>query len=132
MIKRWILEQGSFYTGFDFNVRIGTAIDPGSHLPDSIRQGSIKNTQKRIDCVAFTAGGLYIVEGKIIADITVWGQFEGYKHIVNRDFPDQSVLGYVLVAHSSTPDSLQFLRSRGVTIFVYPSVVAGDVAPLPE
>jgi hypothetical protein len=34
------------------------------------------------------------------------------------------VLGYVVVAHGSTPDTLQFLRTNGVFIYLYPSVVA--------
>lgn len=124
LIQRWIWDEGHKYQGFDFNVRIGTALDPGPGTPDTIRRGSILNTQKRIDCVAYTSQGLYIVEGKIILDLPAYGQFEGYRHIVERDAPDQVILGYIAVAHAATPDTLSFLHSKGVATFIYPDVNA--------
>jgi hypothetical protein len=124
LIQQWIRDEGHKYRDFQFNVRIGTALDPGPAFHDAIRAGSIANTQKRIDCVAFTLGGVYIVEGKIVLDIRIYGQFEGYRHIVERDFPDQVILGYIAVAHSNTPDTVSFLRSKGVAVFLYPSVLA--------
>jgi hypothetical protein len=124
LIQKWIQEEGAPFTGFDFNVRIGTGLDPGPAFDDTIRRGSILNTQKRIDCLAYTAEGVFIVEGKIIVDLTVMGQFLGYRHLLERDSPDVRVLGYVVVAHGSTPDTLQFLRTNGVFIYLYPSVVA--------
>jgi len=126
LIHRWLLDYGEFYRGFDFNVRIGTAIDPGPDVHPTIRAGSIANTQKRIDCLAWSVGGATIVEGKIVVDIRVYGQFEGYRHIVERDFPDTPILGYAVVAHTSTPDSVQFLRSKGVAVYLYPDIGAPE------
>jgi len=131
IIKRWIGDEGHIYRGFDFNVRIGTALDPGPTVPDSIRRGSIANTSKRIDCLAFTDAGVYIVEAKIMLDIRAWGQFEGYRHIVERDYPGTSILGYIAVAYSSTPDTVPFLRLKGVSIFLYPDLKAPQVRRSP-
>ncbi len=126
LIQQWIRDEGWKYRNFDFNVRIGTAIDPGPDFHPTIRAGSIANTSKRIDCVAETLEGLYIVEGKIVVDLRIYGQFEGYRHIVSRDFPGVAILGYIAVAHGSTPDTVQFLRSKGVAVFLYPSILAPE------
>ncbi|SRR5260370_19587519 len=124
LIQRWITEAGPEFTGFDFNVRVGTVLDPGPDVPESIRRASMLNTAKRIDCLAFTSQGVFIVEGKIVADLTVLGQFMGYRHILERDRPDLRVLGYILVAHGVTPDTRGFLMAHGVIVNVYPTVVA--------
>lgn len=124
LLVKWVQEEGAQFAGFDFNVRVGTGLDPGEGVDPTIRRGSILNTQKRIDCLAYTTQGAFITEGKIVADVTVLGQFLGYQHILARDLPDLRVLGFILVAHAATPDTLPFLRANGVLTYVYPGVLA--------
>ena len=38
LIQRWIRDEGAQYTGYDFNVRIGTAFDPGPEFTEAIRR----------------------------------------------------------------------------------------------
>lgn len=125
LLQEWIRQEGGApYVGFDFNVRLGTGLDPGPAFPDSIRQGSILNTQKRIDCLAFAPEGAFMVEGKIVLDLPAMGQFLGYHHILTRDGSDLRILGYIAVAHAATPDTVGFLRSQGVQVFLYPKIQA--------
>src|SRR5216684_5146503 len=62
--RAWLALHQSEYTGWAYNVLVGNGIDPGPTFPQIYREQYIRNTQKRIDAVAFQGLQPFIFEIK--------------------------------------------------------------------
>lgn len=79
IFEAWWKLYGYQYESAEFNVRVGTGIDPGPTVDDAARRGAILNSQYRIDAVLRTGPLVDIVEVKYRASPLALGQLLSYK-----------------------------------------------------
>jgi hypothetical protein len=122
LLKTWMQLAGAGWDTYDFNVRLGAGVDPGSGFPESIRQGSIANTQPRADCITERGAAAAIVEAKVTAYLGVLGQVLAYEHLLRQARPELLTVDRIVVAAHLQANVSQVLAANGVKIFVFPQV----------
>lgn len=115
--ERFIDEYGHEYTGFDYDVKVGTGWDPGSNFDANIRSNAIELTKKRIDCVGYKPGEIWILEVKEHAGISAPGQVWAYQKLYRRSFRTTRRIVTGLVYESSSPDIAIVAKGLGVLTF---------------
>jgi hypothetical protein len=122
LCKTWLELAGQGWDAYDFNVRLGEGVDPGPGFPESIRQGSIANTQPRADCIAYRGAAAAIVEVKVTAYLGVLGQILAYEHLLKAGRPDLLRVDRIVVAHAYQSNVAEILAANNVKIFAFPQV----------
>src|SRR5260370_1001886 len=76
--KNWLYQNSTRFDRYEYNVRLGSGVDPGPSYPDSSRRMWIANSMKRADVVAVKAGRATIIEVEENPGLTAFGQSAGY------------------------------------------------------
>jgi hypothetical protein len=79
--RNWLQLHEREYDRFDYNVRIGTGVDPGPAFPDNIRKSAIAIRSLRLDAVGWQGGAPSIFEVKRRAGPENVGQLLTYSSV---------------------------------------------------
>ena len=131
ILKAWLLDSGHAWQRFAFNVRLGTGVLLAGDHPEFARTFVRKTTQKRIDCVAFSAHGASLFEVKIQANLGGLGQILGYRHLWERDFPTWPVESAGIICHLIAPDTAAVYVRHGMPYYVMADVVLPPLTYVP-
>jgi hypothetical protein len=112
VLREWLRQHEKEYDRFDFNVRIGSGTDPGDKYPDYVRQGAIKNTQRRIDAIGWSGNQATLIEVKSRASFNAMGQLLGYRQLWIADNPTLPEPILLLVAQSTAPNVREVAMSH--------------------
>lgn len=129
VLQAWLDEHAREYTRFEFNVRIGSGVDPGPLLDDATRRQAILNTQRRIDVVAWKGDSPTIIEVKVRAGAAAVGQIVVYEHLWLAENRPSGGLSLLIVCNTHSPDIDGVTARYGIGIVDVPADLH-TVAPL--
>jgi hypothetical protein len=141
--KNWLYQNSTRFDRYDYNVRLGSGVDPGPSYPDSSRRMWIANSMKRADVIAVKGGHVTIIEVEENPGLTAFGQLAGYltlwrQRIINggppavhlslgvdnffpADLPlDSNPSGFIVAARVGN-DALAVAQQSNVTVEVVPT-----------
>lgn len=116
VLKAWLNLHEAEFDRFDYNVRLGEGNDPGSQFPQGIRDMAIKNTQKRVDAVAYKSDQPTLIEVKDRAGFSAIGQIVGYDALWRHQFPTTPAPKMLIVCNRFASDILPVLQRQGIEI----------------
>lgn len=85
--KAWLTAHEAEYERYDYNIRVGTGIDPGPGYADNIRRDAVLITQKRIDAVGWVGNVPTLFEIKERPGFSAIGQILSYAAHWPLSFP---------------------------------------------
>lgn len=121
IFKGWLAQHETEYDRFEFNVRVGSGVDPGPGFSDSARQSGILNSQKRIDAVGWQGSQATIIEVKFRAGASAIGQLVVYTPLFKVLRPDLAMVKMALVTDQPQPDLDPALQALGITLYAIPT-----------
>lgn len=114
--RAWLaLHQGE-YDRFDYNVRLGTDVDPGPNFPDNIRKAAIALNSLRVDAVGWIGQFATIFEVKRRAGPQNIGQLLTYKHLWTAAHLSTAVPDLVLVFNTLSQHILGVAGASGIQL----------------
>lgn len=126
VLKAWMAIHQGEYDRFEYNVRLGSGLDPGPAYPDYIRTQAIMNSQKRLDAVGWQSNQATIIEAKRRAGYSNIGQLVGYKSLFIRAHPDNPTPILRLVASAVASDLYVVAEDNRINV----DIVAVDFSVL--
>jgi hypothetical protein len=112
----FLREQGKDFTGFDYDVRVGTGTDPGEDYDASTRKDAILLTQKRIDAIGFKDNEIWIIEVKPQASISALGQILTYTDLFLAHKKPILPVRSVVVCSAIDPEVRDTFKKNNVTL----------------
>ena len=116
--ERYLKKFGADYVGFDYDIKVGSGIEP----PESATEADMRLIagvyKKRIDAVGYTSDRTDIIEVKPAATFSAVGQVLGYAALYRTEFPNQPAVTPVLLTDFETPDIRAFAANNGVKLVV--------------
>jgi hypothetical protein len=114
--RNWLqLHQGE-YDRFDYNVRIGTGVDPGPAFPDNIRKMAIAIRSLRLDAVGWKGDVPTIFEVKRRAGPENVGQLLTYRAVWEAQSGFAIAPRLVLVASELIQHILPIVAQSNITL----------------
>lgn len=120
VIRDWLKVHYSEYDKLQFSVRIGEGMTPNPEHIGGIQYMTTRNTQKRIDVLAWRGARADIVECKERVTPGVLGQLQTYRQLFLEANPGQGEPGLVCIGRTSDPDTIRVLQTHGITVYLYP------------
>jgi hypothetical protein len=114
--KAWLRLHQTAYDRFDYNVLVGNGTDPGVAFPQVYRDQYIRNTQKRMDIVAYKGQQPFILEVKDRATASSMSQLLTYKALWPVTFPGTPAPILVLITNRVTADMPMVLDASGIRL----------------
>jgi hypothetical protein len=126
LIVDFLLHHRHEYDTYSVSVRVGagTVPDP-THLPGVQRQ-TVRNSQMRIDLIAFQGAQPFIFEVKQRAIHAAIGQLRTYRRLWMEEHPDAPEPALAVIARTIEPDMVRVYADEGITVYLYPPGT-GDV-----
>lgn len=98
--ERFLEIYASEYTGFDYDVKVGTGVPAEEGTPENYARMQNILSKYRIDCVGYKASQIEIIEVKPEASTVAIGQIMTYVNLFKRDFsPTLPVVGVIVTDH---------------------------------
>lgn len=120
ILRAWLRLYEDKYDRFDYNVRVGKGRDPGDAWPQEMRDMWIKNTQLRLDAVAYRGDSPTIIEVREKATTSTAGQLLMYKHLFMQTFPTSPEPSLLMVTTNMSPDVASYLPVAGIAYVILP------------
>jgi hypothetical protein len=79
--KNWLYANGTRFDRYEYNLRLGSGVDPGPSYSDSSRRQWIANSMKRVDVVAVKGERVTIIEVEENPGNQAFGQLLGYQKL---------------------------------------------------
>lgn len=114
--RAWLAQHQAEYDRFDYNVRLGTDVDPGPDFPDNIRKAAIALNSLRVDAVGYQGLTPTIFEVKRRAGPQNIGQLLTYKHLWAAAFPISPAPALVLVFNTLSQHILGVAGASGIQL----------------
>lgn len=115
----FLLKHGTEYLRFDYDLPVGSGIDPGPDLPVYLRDDFIHLTRKKIDAVGYTSSGVDIIEVKPRAGLTALGQLIAYRDLFKLSYPQFAILKLILITTQINADEILVYEKNGITILTF-------------
>ena len=120
VLTAYLKENGTRYSGVQFDVRIGTGRDPGQDFPENIRQMALDLSRRRIDALGQKPSSVDIIEVTGAAGTTTLGQLIAYKELYIKEYKPATPPTLVLAARSIQTDMHPAFTAAGIEIHLYP------------
>jgi len=114
--REWLRLHQQDYSRWDYNVLVGTGVDPGPSYPQVYREQYIRNTQKRMDAIAYQGAQPSIFEIKDRATASSMSQLLTYGALWHVTFPGTLAPRLVLVTNRVTADMPMVLDKLGIRL----------------
>lgn len=102
----------------DYDVKVGLGRTPLEDLSPELQKDWKDLTRKRIDCVAWDAADIYIIEVKPMASLGALGQLLGYSQLWEDFHNSGRRVRPLLVCSSLDPDTARVAQASGIEISV--------------
>ena len=116
--ERFLDKFSAHYVGFDYDIKVGTGIEPPENPTYADMRLIAGVYKKRIDAVGYQSGQTDIIEVKPAATFSAIGQVLGYAQLYRAEYPAQPAVIPVLVTDWETPDIRQFAEISGVQLVI--------------
>ena len=127
--QAWLKLHESQFTAYQYNVRVGTGVDPGPAYRTIVRQMAISNSQKRIDAVAWNGPVPTLFEVKFRAGAGAVGQLVVYAPLWAAANPNLPLANLALVTDQLQPDIAPALKFQGIHLYEVPTDFTSLVNP---
>lgn len=116
--ERFIVEHGSEFEGFDYDIKVGTGseVPPGS--PESFARMVQILSKYRIDVVGYTGSEIVIIEVKPEASTVALGQIDAYVTLYKRDFQPQLPVIGAIVSDKEVLDMTYLTELRDIRYYI--------------
>jgi len=114
IFRAWLRAHEDLYDSFDYNIRIGQGEDPGPTFAQNVRDMWIKNTQFRVDAVAYKNGVPEIIEVEDDCTIRAVGQVMAYKFIWVLEKRSAAEPKMRIVCRNFNANVLPMVRDTGI------------------
>lgn len=119
VIRDWLRVHGEEFDRIAFSVRIGAGLEPNpAHMPE-IQSMARYNAMMRIDVLTWIGDQPGIVEVKERVTSGVLGQLLAYRHLFLKENPGAREPTLTTIGRTSTDDTLEVLRTHGITVYLY-------------
>jgi len=116
--ERFLIEHGKDFTGFSYDVKVGTGTSLPKKTPDEYRRMADILSKFRIDAVGFKSTQIEIIEVKPEASTVAIGQIITYVDLYRRDFnPTVQIIG-AIVTDKHLPDIAYLTNLHGIKYYV--------------
>lgn len=119
VIGDWLKDRGHLYDRIEFNVPLGTGIDPPAALVEPWRAKAIAGSMMRADIICWLGGGVVIIEAKDRARTDALGQLFMYRSLWLEGSPAVPVHALEVICRRVNDDALVGFVTNGVTVRVY-------------
>lgn len=120
LIVDFLLAHRHEYDRYAVSVRVGQGVAPNpEHLPGVQRQ-TVRNSQMRIDLIAWQGAQPFIFEVKQRAIHAAIGQLRTYRRLWMEDHPDAPEPALAVIARTIEPDMRRIYFDEGITVYLYP------------
>lgn len=119
--RNWLQLHQAEYDRFDYNLRIGTGVDPGPSFPDNIRQMAIAIRSLRLDAVGYQGGTPTIFEVKRRAGPENVGQLLTYRAVWESQQLSAAAPALVLVCSDLSQHILPIVQQSGIRLELVPT-----------
>lgn len=126
IFRSWLELHGRDYDAIEFNLRLGSGVDPGPSYSDSTRRMNVAVTQLRPDVVARLGSDVTLIEVKVRIGLPVIGQLIGYRELWRRQYPEQRVVRLLAIGRSAVADVGPVIQAQGIAIEVFPRADARE------
>lgn len=116
--ERFIEKYAAGYSGFDYDVKVGTGTAALPHVGAAYRQMQETLSKYRIDVVGRASLGYIIFEVKPDAAASAIGQVLTYTTLFKRDFPDLAPVRGAIVTDRERPDMVELTDEHNMLYFV--------------
>lgn len=116
--RNWLQLHQAEYDRFDYNVRIGTGVDPGPAFPDNIRKMAIAIRSLRLDAVGWKGDTPTIFEVKRRAGPENVGQLLTYRAVWEAQQLSAAAPTLVLVASDVVAHILPVVQQSGIQLVI--------------
>lgn len=116
--RNWLQLHQAEYDRFDYNVRIGTGVDPGPAFPDNIRKMAIAIRSLRLDAVGWNGDTPTIFEVKRRAGPENVGQLLTYRAVWEAQQLSAAGPTLVLVASDVVAHILPVVQQSGIQLVI--------------
>jgi hypothetical protein len=114
------------YENYSFQVRVGQGAAPNpDHLPGVQRQ-AVRNSQMKIDMLAWQGEQPFIFEMKERAIHAALGQLQTYRHLWMEENPDALEPRLAVVARTIDPDMPRVFDAAGIDVYLYDAAPGAD------
>lgn len=128
LICAFLMAHGLEYDRYAVSVRVGQGVTPDpSHLPGVQRQ-TIRNSQLRIDLIAWADAQPWIFEVKRRANHHAIGQLRTYRQLWMEEHPDAREPRLAVIARTIDPDMERVFPNEGIDVYLYPAAAGGGGA----
>ena len=117
-MRSWLTKHERDYDRIEYNVRIGTARDPGPAFPEYVRHTARLSSQLRLDAVAWQGKQPTILELKLWATATAVQQLAIYGAVWREDYPAQPAPRLLLVAIGAEQGVAETAAAANITLEV--------------
>jgi len=131
VLRAWLALHEHEYDRFDYNMRIGQGIDPGSNYSAEVRKQAVMNTQLRIDAVAWKGAQPSIVEVKRRTTPSNVGQILTYDSVWRKEFPGTPAPILRLVCNTYSLHILPRVTEAGIHLDLVQVDFSGLKKPAP-
>jgi hypothetical protein len=119
--RNWLQLHQAEYDRFDYNVRIGTGVDPGPAFPQNIRDMAIAIRSLRLDAVGWSGAQPTIFEVKRRAGPENVGQLLTYRAVWEQQQLSAAAPALVLVASDLISHILPVVQQSGISLVIVPT-----------
>lgn len=119
--RNWLKLHQAEYDRFDYNVRIGTGVDPGPAFPQNIRDMAIAIRSLRLDAVGYQGATPTIFEVKRRAGPENVGQLLTYRAVWEAQQPAALAPALVLVCSDLVQHILPIVQQSNIRLDLVPT-----------
>jgi len=116
--ERFIDNFGDSFSGFDYDVKVGSGTEPVEGLGDSYRKMQHDLSTYRIDAIGYTPDAIYIFEIKPDASLHAIGQALNYARLYTRDFNPSKRIIAAIVTDRKMPDMEYLTKEHDILYYV--------------
>ncbi len=116
--ERFIEQFGSQYVGFDYDVKVGTGLDPENITDEKLANINAGLYKFRIDAIGFRTDEIEIIEVKPRARANALGQVQAYINLYRKDLKPTLRTTGVIVTDIEVPDMRELTREFGIKYFI--------------
>ena len=111
-------KHGSTFSGFYFDVALGTPSDVPDGTPENLTKMWVRITSKRIDAVGVKPDEYWIIEARPEAAAGALGTILTYRSLWLKDPPDKLPIRGVIISDVFDPDIIDQAKFHDITLIV--------------
>jgi len=108
----------SEYTGFDYDLKVGSGRDYSAEPDKMLRRGAFINSKKRIDAVGYQPDQITVFEVKPDATASAIGQAIAYCRLYEKEYAPSQKCVPAIATNGEVPDTRRLAKDLGVLYFI--------------